>query len=634
MKTNRSASYWKRRLEAQQRAQMRRGVRLYNEMNQEYLKAAANVEKEIRAWYARYATAEGMTLADARRFLTSPELNAFKANVGDYLKLGQKGNNKNWVKQLESMTARSNISRLEALQTQMLHQAEVLYAKQLHELADLSKGIYASGYYGTAYEVQKGAGIGWPIQKLNEKKIERVMSKPWTADGLTFSDRVWKQQEELCHTLKTEMAQMLMRGEAPDRAIRNIAHKFETSKTQAGRLIMTESAHFASEAQKDSFSDLGVQEFQFIATLDETACKTCGRLDGKHAKMSEFKVGQTAPPLHPNCRCTTVPYFDDMADWGAERIARRPDGTTYSVPADMTYEEWRETFVTKTTHGIVKPAGMSDSDYGQKITEIHKNGSLKEIAEKLLKEQNINLPVEMVHLIGANGQCGIEWKDIGGGKEIVVINSYEIDYPTTRKQEYVEKTIDHEAFHASANGLQSDKNKIGRYEWGNIEETMAETSAVFLSSLRGNTLHPAYPKILVYNLPKLKTLFPEFKNCKTIADFGEVSSKFRFGTNRTAKWEKYISIYTQKLDLLEYSKQYVTYITDNKENLLNRVLDSLPIDNYEKAYYLSKLDQILDNINKGIPITNPMTEEMLNDDWNFFHDILIGAMDINGIEGI
>ena len=40
-----------------------------------------------------------------------------------------------------------------------------------------------------------------------------------------------------------------------------------TSKTNAGRLVMTESAYFSSVSQKDAFNDLEVEMYEIVATL-------------------------------------------------------------------------------------------------------------------------------------------------------------------------------------------------------------------------------------------------------------------------------------------------------------------------------------------------------------------------------
>lgn len=56
----------------------------------------------------------------------------------------------------------------------------------------------------------------------------------------------------------------------------------------------------------------------------------------------------TAPPFHPNCRCTTIPYFDDEFSVVEERAARNPEtGKTTYVPANMKYLERKEKYVSK-----------------------------------------------------------------------------------------------------------------------------------------------------------------------------------------------------------------------------------------------------------------------------------------------
>ena len=54
-------------------------------------------------------------------------------------------------------------------------------------------------------------------------------------------------------------------------------------------------------------------------------------------------------PFHSWCRCTTGPYYEDLKGVG-ERWARDPEtGKGISVPSDMTYKEWKEIYVDKTS---------------------------------------------------------------------------------------------------------------------------------------------------------------------------------------------------------------------------------------------------------------------------------------------
>ncbi|MFY0520910.1 minor capsid protein, partial [Lysinibacillus sp. UGB7] len=157
----------------------------------------------------------------------------------------------------------------------------------------------------------------------------------------------------LLDTLHTELIQSMARGEAPNRMISSIAKKMNTSRSNAARLVMTESAFFSASAQKDAYKELDVLKYEIIATLDFKTSSICQSMDGKVFNYDDFMPGVTANPFHPRCRTTTAPYFED--DY-SERIARDLDGKTYTVPSNMKYEEWYQTQVDK--HGKDKIANQ------------------------------------------------------------------------------------------------------------------------------------------------------------------------------------------------------------------------------------------------------------------------------------
>lgn len=340
-----NAAYWAQRLKNMEGALLDQSFGYVENMERQFAAAQAEVERQIAAWYQRFADANGITFADAKRLLTKGELAEFHWTVGEYIAHGQQNAlDGAWIKQLENASARVHITRLEALKLQIQQQAELLYANQLDFVDAAARRIYAGSYYGTAFEVQRGLGVGWTMQALNEGTVKKVLSRPWTVDGQTFRDRCWTNKRDLVNSVNTQLTQMIIRGEAPDRAISAIAKQFNVSKGKAGRLIMTESAYFASAAQKDCYGELGVERYKIVASFDQDTCELCGAMDGQVFKMSEYQPGLTAPPFHPWCRCCTAPYFEDMAGIG-ERWTRNPDGTTKKVPADMTFADWRQQFV-------------------------------------------------------------------------------------------------------------------------------------------------------------------------------------------------------------------------------------------------------------------------------------------------
>lgn len=352
--------YWAQRMKLMEDALKDRGYAYVENMERQFTLAQADVECQIAAWYQRVAANNEITLADAKRLLTAGELEEFRWTVGEYIAYGQQNAlDGAWMKQLENASARVHISRLEAIKLQIQQQAEALYGNQLDAVDAAVREIYLDSYYHTAFEVQRGLGVGWTMQAINENTITKVLSRPWTTDGKTFRDKCWTNKQALVNSVNTQLTQMIIRGEAPDRAIKAIAHQFDVSKGKAGRLVMTEAAAFSSAAQKDCFSELGVERYKIVASFDGDICELCGALDGQVFKMSDYQVGLTAPPFHPWCRCCICPYFEDMARLG-ERWTRKPDGSTEKVPADMSFEEWKGKFVNEAQTGDLTAAASDD----------------------------------------------------------------------------------------------------------------------------------------------------------------------------------------------------------------------------------------------------------------------------------
>lgn len=109
---------------------------------------------------------------------------------------------------------------------------------------------------------------------------------------------------------------------------------------------MTESSYFHALGEKKMYSEFGYEKYEVIASYSAVrkTCELCAEMDGKIFLTRDFEPGLNANPFHPNCHCTTVPYFDDFNE-GEERFARGEDGKGYYVPSDMKYNEWKERFV-------------------------------------------------------------------------------------------------------------------------------------------------------------------------------------------------------------------------------------------------------------------------------------------------
>ncbi len=374
--SKKSSEYWQHRFKQIEESQHNMGLQCYADIEKQYRMIQHQLETQINAWYGKFATNNGITLQEAKSMLINRQLEELKWDINQYIKYGRENAvNGQWMKQLENASARYHISRLEALKLQTQQSLEVLFDNQLDNVDRAMRNIYTSGYYHTAYEIQKGVGIAWNFATLDDKQISKVLYKPWAADGKDFSSRIWTNKIKLVNELNTTLTQNIILGRDPQKAIDEIARKMKVSKTNAGRLVMTEEAFFSSAAQKDCFKELDVEQYEIVATLDSHTSDICRNMDGQHFNMSQWEVGVTAPPFHVNCRTTTIPYFDDEFDLVGERAARGEDGKTYYIQGNMTYKDWQKSFV---------EGDKSD------LQEIKKNAKLSIKEEITNAEQKLN----------------------------------------------------------------------------------------------------------------------------------------------------------------------------------------------------------------------------------------------------
>lgn len=343
-----NSAYWQKRFELLEETLEKYGAETYRGVQPYFDKAVKEINADIETWLYRISKNNEISMANARKLLDAGQLEELKWTIEDYIKYGKENAiNQQWIKELENASAKFHISRLETLKLQVQQAAEKAYGNYLDDVDTMARKVYEEGYYRSAFELQKGFGMGWNIASIDEKKLSKLISRPWAADGKNFSDRIWQAKNQMVYDLHSELTRVCILGKGPDDAIKRLSQyvdkRFKTAKVQAGRLVMTEQAFFSTAAQKDCFNELGVEEYEIVATLDSHTSEICQSLDGKHFPMSQYEPGVTAPPFHVWCRSTICPYFDDEFTMGETRAARGKYGKTYQVPANMKYAEWKAT---------------------------------------------------------------------------------------------------------------------------------------------------------------------------------------------------------------------------------------------------------------------------------------------------
>lgn len=612
-----SKKYWQDRfIEEEERLNKIAGDE-FRRQQLEYERAISRLNKDIEVWYNRIAKNNDVSLAEAKKMLNDKELKEFKWTLDEYIKHGEEnGIKKDWNKELENASARVHIERLEAMKLQVRGEIEKLYNGRESGFESYLKNLYKDQYNRTAFQIAKGTGVGTNIYSLNDKLVNTIIKKPWAPDGKNFSDRIWEDKDKLINTLHTEMTQAFIRGDSLEKLADKIAEKMKVSKANASRLVYTESAAYSSRARLKSYQDLGVEKYEIVATLDNRTSNICQDMDGKVFDLKDYEVGVTANPFHVRCRTTTAPYFDDME---GERASRNDaTGETEYVPANMKYSDWKEKYMDNGSKKVLQnDVKMSTMESGiiDKILETVKtenSDARKEIVEELLKANGLNMPVN-VEKMPRRGFCGFKIEN-----DTVEILSYNLQLDDDRDIRYQIKTMLHEMYHAKMNGLKTDLRSLGKYEFLLIEETFTESTAHYLIKKLGisDNLMPAYSGYLTETLPKLKML-KEFKDCKTIEDFGEIMFDYRLGNKKTAEWSKmYNTLSSLHFDKLEYAKKYFDYIENNLDDITDKIIENTPVWKNEKeeikkvAYEWLKNEKIPNQKQKRIYIENILMASM------------------------
>ena len=361
MAKNKSAEYWRERYKLAEE-------RLYNNYaykNSEKIKKIFNsslikINKEIAVWLQRFADNNNITYAEATKLIGTKELEELGWNVEEYVKKGiDNSYTRLWDKELENASAKFHISRLEALKLQIADICENMFGNLDKTMMKALKSTYTEGFYGTAYEISKGFNVGINVAKINENLLNKIINKPWSDDGVEFSERIWgKYRPTLVNRLHRDLTDCVIRGINPQTLAADYAKEFKVSENAATNLLMTEYSQFASMSNTDCLNDLGVEEYEIVATLDDKTCGKCQNMDKKHFPLNKLKVEINAPPFHNRCRCTKCPYFDDEFTNNIKRAARDPEtGKTIYID-DMSYPEWKSKFV--------KEKGQEAWDYYEK----------------------------------------------------------------------------------------------------------------------------------------------------------------------------------------------------------------------------------------------------------------------------
>ena len=301
-----SYDYWRNRENEQHKHNITEEKKYNQELNKIYKDMMDECKRSINNFYAKYASENGITMAEAKKRASKLDIEEYARKAAKYVKT------KDFTKEANDAMKIYNL-------TMKVNRLELLKADLGLELAKGHSKIYQLFYKAlkkrSIDEFKRQSGILGNTVQNNTKLANSIVNASF--HNATFSDRIWMHQDLLKNDLNKLLQIGLIQGKNPKTLATELRKRFNVKQSDAERLMQTELARVQVEAQKKSYIENGLEEYEYIACGGSDVCDVCKALDGKHFKIKDMMPGLNAPPMHPRCHCSTAPSVDrkDYDEW-------------------------------------------------------------------------------------------------------------------------------------------------------------------------------------------------------------------------------------------------------------------------------------------------------------------------------
>lgn len=265
----------------------------------------------------------------------------------------------------------ATLSELRATNIEFLNTAQDDLFKKLEQLAGYEAGFEARSFQSVA------ASVRLKVPQAKDA-FEDALARPLSANGQLLDPFVSKWGAAEVDRVNNVVRKAWGEGWSVDRLTSAIngtkklnyadgilgvpGSTAAVARRNARAVARTTIQHVASSARMVTWeknSDV-VTGYRFVATLDSRTTAVCRSLDGKKFELGEGPV----PPLHINCRSTTVAEVDPSLDFLDEGATRSSD--TGYVDADLSYYDWLKQ----------QPAAFQDEALGKTRGKLFRDGGL------------------------------------------------------------------------------------------------------------------------------------------------------------------------------------------------------------------------------------------------------------------
>ena len=256
---------------------------------------------EIYRFYGKFATEEGITIAEAQKLLSPIELKECADRI------------KRLVEVIDNIDTSTPFGK--ARKKQIEREVRILRGRGRITREQLLNDAINEEWIKTALKVDEELG------KLLEKQYERAFKEGLEDAGVKttkipvntiqsailipkftyhFSDTIWKNKDKLIAFINTELRKGIVQGIDVRKTTKKLQETMQVQKYQAKRLVVTETQVAQQDGALEGYRKSGVVEkVRVISAGDKKVCGECRDKDEEVVNLDEARIGDNVPPFHP-----------------------------------------------------------------------------------------------------------------------------------------------------------------------------------------------------------------------------------------------------------------------------------------------------------------------------------------------
>ena len=269
-------------------------------ITQLYQESYDRLQAQIDKFYLGYAGREGLTKQEAMKRASEFDVTKFSERARKAVKEKDFSHKTNYW--LRVYNLKMKVSRLELLKAELGLEINSL-TSNLEEVFDKAR---RSEYLA---EFKRQAGILGISSSGATKRLESILNADFY--GQDFSSRVWGKnglQSMLQKDVFASLNRIYTDMNGYQKEMKRLAERYNTSESNAKRLLKTEIARINADTDHAMLKDNGFTHMIFVA--EPGACNICGPLDNTAVPIDKVEKGVNMFPMHPNCRCSAYGHIE------------------------------------------------------------------------------------------------------------------------------------------------------------------------------------------------------------------------------------------------------------------------------------------------------------------------------------